>query len=388
MKTLTKTLKTTKPPKAVSTKPVWSGPSDEGANGGITFSLLSRFLVCRERFRIYVIEGLRTAEKFESRIEYGNMWHTCEESLAASTNRQVGSQVIAEPLKAYCQSLCKKHPLEQEQVQHWYNVCKEMFPRYVEYWSKHPDVKERTPLLQEQKFDVPYKLPSGRVVRLRGKWDAVDLIGKGKNAGIYIQENKTKSDINVDKVQRQMAMDLQSMMYIVALQEAQKSEICISQNVHEEYEFRSFKEVLQGTIKGVRYNIVKRSAHKSVDSLVKKVEEDERNGRIGEWFARWKVDINQVDIDRFKNRCLDPILEDLCDWYQHVSTAKDPFEPYCHNPNTPGDATAYASSVHWQHPFGIYNVLNEGGSSDLDEYLHTGSAVGLQKVETLFRELQ
>ena len=68
-------------------------------------------------------------------------------------------------------------------------------------------------MLQEQVCDVPYNLPSGRVVRLRGKFDSVDLI----DGGIYLQENKTKGDIDKIQVERQLSFDLQTLMYSVAL---------------------------------------------------------------------------------------------------------------------------------------------------------------------------
>src|SRR6185369_9120155 len=66
--------------KPVAPKPrVWAGPMDAGPTGGITQSLLSMFLVCRERFRLRVIEGLHSFDRFNHRIEYGSMWHICEE---------------------------------------------------------------------------------------------------------------------------------------------------------------------------------------------------------------------------------------------------------------------------------------------------------------------
>ncbi len=58
------------------TGPLWKGPEVDG----ITFSLLSRFIACPERFRILVTEGLQPHDEFNHRIEYGNMWHTCEEA--------------------------------------------------------------------------------------------------------------------------------------------------------------------------------------------------------------------------------------------------------------------------------------------------------------------
>lgn len=160
-------------PRTKRTGPLWKGPEQDG----ITFSMLTRFLSCRERFRLYAIEGLRPVEQFNHRIEYGQMWHVCEEAVARDPlpPDHMGSPWF-QALMVYCKELCRKFPLSQDQVDHWYNVCKVQFPLYVDYWSQHPDVINRVPLLQEQVFDVPYKLPSGRIVRLRGKWDSVDLV--------------------------------------------------------------------------------------------------------------------------------------------------------------------------------------------------------------------
>lgn len=355
--------------------PLWKGPEVDG----ITYSLLSRFLVCRERFRCLVVEGLRPAEEFNHRLEFGSMWHVCEESLAAgqSPTNRVDQWT---PLVNYVRELCRKYPLQREQIYHWYQVCLALFPVYVEHWSKHPDVTERTPLLQEQVFDVPYKLPSGRIVRLRGKWDSVDLIGKGKEAGIYLQENKTKSQIDGAKITRQLNYDLQTMMYLVALS--------VWKTKWQNGEIGSGKGVLQLKdlpLKGVRYNVIRRSSHKTPESMMKKVFEDRESGRIGEWFARWKVEITPADITRFRNQCLNPILEQLCDWWEWITKAKDPFSPNdgC---ETPKDKSVH-SSIHWTHPFGVYNILDEGGSTDLDNYLETGSELGLTRADNLFPEL-
>lgn len=207
--------------KPAKREPLWEGPESTGPQGGVTQSLLGRFLVCRERFRVSTIEGLKARDTFRPQIEYGNMWHVCEEAFAAGDNGIVTPTVLWQSqLTDYCKKLAKNYPLEQEQVNHWYGLCKAFFPLYVKHWSQHPDVKSRTPLMQEETFRVPYTLPSGRVVQLRGKWDSVDLIGKGKDAAIFIQENKTKSTIDRVKLARFLRFDLQSLFYLIALQEA------------------------------------------------------------------------------------------------------------------------------------------------------------------------
>jgi hypothetical protein len=397
--------------KAIRLKPrsesVWAGPCGKGPNGGITQGLLSRFLVCRERFRLAAVEGLQPVDSFNHKLEYGQMWHTCEESLANGdgevkvTDHGKLKPVWEARLQAYCKTLCQRYRTQQEQIQHWYNACKVQFPVYVSYWAKHPDVKQRTPILQEQVFNAPYALPSGRIVRLRGKWDSVDLIGKGKGAGVYLQENKTKGDIKEEQLKRQLSsgFDLQTMLYLVALNQ----------------------ESYGGPLRGVRYNVIRRPLSGGKGSIVqgkgtqgskcskcketgilkdgtacpkcdgvgriggKPPETDEEFfGRLGTilreepeyWFMRWKVEVSQTDIERFKVQCLNPILEQLCDWWEWISTDSrgDPWRECC-------------TGQHFRYPYGIYNVLQEGGSAEMDEYLNTGSELGLARTKTLFREL-
>ncbi len=62
------------------------------------------------------------------------------------------------------------------------------------------------------------------------------------------------------------------------------------------------------------------------------------------------------------------------------------------NPADPFSPThirgCYPVYIHWQHPFGVYNAMNEGGCTDLDEYLASGNVVGLRQIDNLFPELE
>jgi hypothetical protein len=387
--------------------PVWQGPEKDG----ITFSLLAKFLVCRERFRLYVIEGLRPADDFSHRIEFGNMWHVCEEGLAAGDFSQPDFAELMpyyQPLKKYAQSLAKKYPLSQEQIDHWYRICQIEFPVYVKYWSSHEDMTSRTPLLQEQVFDVPYSLPSGRTVRLRGKWDSVDLIGTGSNAGIWLMENKTKGDVDEQQLRRQLKFDLQTMMYVVAL-------------LTERNDGKGWGAGAK--VKGVRYNVVRRWGSGKGAVVRHKATEGAKcpkckgsgyataftsplcpkcngRGRIGgkpeetkedyyarikaiiegnpeEYFWRWNVEVSEKDVLRFRRECLDPLLEAVCQWYDLVCTngGKSPYdEP--------------TQGLHYRMPFGITSGLLDGGETELDRFLADGNEVGLRRVDDLFPELK
>lgn len=343
-----------------SAEPVWKGPEEDG----VTQSMLARYLSCKERFRVMVIEGLKPTPKFHAPIDFGNMWHVCEEALA-------GKEDWTQNLKVLCSLLCNKFRFQQEQIEHWYKVCQAVFPLYVDHWAKHPDVRERTPLLQEHPFDVPYRLPSGRVVKLRGKFDSVDLIGTGKAGGVYLQENKTKSGIDEDAIRQQLKFDLQTNVYLIALEIDGRTRWGIGKPPR---------------IAGVRYNVIRRSAHKSVESMLKKLEDDRADKRIGEWFARWKVEVSAADVAKFKRTCLNPVLENLCDdyeWWLHCKVRS--LDPFDHSERE--SFFEHHRPRHFRKPYGIYDPVEEGGFGDVDGYLETGSEVGLVRVTDLFPEL-
>lgn len=368
--------------------PLWAGPCGDGPLGGVTQSMLGRYLSCPERFRIYAVEGLQVADSFSAPLEFGNMWHVCEEMHANSVGDGLreDNQCWERSLYAYCIKLYNQHPMNRDKVDHWYSMCKAMFPLYVKHWSEHDDMKQRVPLMSEQVFDVPYKLPSGRVVRLRGKFDSVDLVEGGPNAGVWLMENKTKSGIDKQKLQRQLTFDLQTLTYIIALDEARTTM---------DFELGGGKdELLEKTpIRGVRYNVVRRSAHKSVESMLKKLTEDTEAGRVEEWFARWNVEVTERDIAKFKQQCLDPVLENLCDdyeWWHYVKTRtpeQSAFDDYEHRCMAQGEFKHHYKR-HFRLPYGIYSPVHEGGFGDVDAYMDTGSTAGLRRAETLFPELQ
>jgi hypothetical protein len=382
-------------PDAPRQGPLWKGPEVDG----VTFTLLSRFLVCRERFRLLVIEGLRPSEGFNHRIEYGNMWHLCEEHHARGNDPTRGNKADkAMPLwegalKEYATALAKRYPIQREQVEHWWNVCRTQFPVYVHYWARNTDVVQRIPLLQEYAFKVPYQLPSGRTVLLRGKWDSVDVIGKGKGTGIYLQENKTKGDVVEAQLKRQLTFDLQTMLYLVALENQLEFQ--------GQTDLRLPPGVAGSTLGGVRYNVIRRPLsggkysivrHKPSKSNMYGESPEEYYARLGSlikenpehFFMRWRVEVQPEDIARFRKRCLDPILEQLCDWWEWVRLTPHG-DPFSDRDGSFGEPEP--NHIHWQHPFGVYNVLDEGGSTDLDEYLSSGSLAGLTRTDNLFPEL-
>jgi hypothetical protein len=93
------------------------------------------------------------------------------------------------------------------------------------------------------------------------------------------------------------------------------------------------------------------------------------------FFMRWRAEILTADIEKFKQQFLNPILEQLWDWWEWIGAE-------CDNPWRVGN------KLHYRYPFGVWNPMMEGRASEVDEYLATGSTAGLVKATTLFNELE
>lgn len=375
---------------------LWHGPCADGPLGGVTQSMIGKWLGCRERFRVKYILGLSPPERWSKLTGFGNMWHAAEEAHAA--NRDPAPALLKQ-----AQADLQKHPMDREEIAKWFSICCVQFPEYVKHWREHPDVTGRMPLMQEQVFDVQYELPSGRTVRLRGKFDSVDLI----DGGVWLQENKTKSEVDALEIQRQLKFDLQTCYYQIALRLMQVDEHRATTN---ELPLEFYKR----EVRGVRYNVVRRDCpirkHKEKctkprygtgrnagkllhPGSVTPAETDEHfyqrllsdyiQAEPSEWFLRLRSEVSARDIKIFKETCLDPILEQMCWWYDEVAGVKVDYGA----PNTPYRAGWLMKALNYRMPFGVCNALVEGGATEYDAFFESGSTAGM--VETkMFTELQ
>ena len=372
--------------------PLWAGPSGEGRNGGVTFSLLGKFLACRARFKVQAVDGLKPHQTFSHKAEYGQMWHTCEEHYAAGNGWQAA-------LATFTAALTKQYPLEGAQVSKWSAVCRQAFPVYLNYWQGEEKRNKVAHLYQEKVFDLPYRLPSGRVVRLRGKMDGVDLLEKDP-PGTYLFETKTKGNVDEGLLQRQLLFDLQTMLYLVVLDTWQE---------------------LPHKLRGVRYNCIRRPLSGGKGTITQRKPtrgskcgkckgngygpagiprtcpkcrgQGRTGGKPGEtatayydrlggiiaaspsdYFYRWHVAVTPLDLQRFKDTFLNPVLEQMAWWYDTVVLGKTVPLP------------AYAAT--WRLPYGVRSYVDEAGDLDVAEHLTSGSTVGLRRVDTLFPELE
>lgn len=352
-------------------RPCWDGPESSSKNGGITQSLLGAFLSCPARFKAKVIDNLKPRDRFNHRMHYGNMFHLCNEAYNEDTGPEdTGTKLIEKRLDEYTRELLIQYPFDQEDILKWSRVCAIQFPVYLDYWRSHHENPNRTSLLQEEVFYVPYRLPSGRTVYLRGRWDGVEL----DEEGIWLCESKTKGTIDVEQIQRRLKYDLQTMLYLVALQKYDKAPLLGS---------ISSRHI----VRGVRYNVVRRplSGGKGTIKQTKNETVDQYYDRLAQYirdepetyFFRWQSEVSVEDINAFEKNTLIPCLERLCLWWDWFGCGKSL------GTNT---VSQCLSTLNFIMPFGVNHVTDEYGSP-YDDYITSGSTIGLVKCDNLFPEL-
>ncbi len=352
--------------KYVKHQPLWAGPQSPHKNGGVTQGLLGKFIACPTRYYALAVEGLVPRKRFSHKSEYGTMFHLCSE---ISERSGLGKGSWENALARHTEKLCRLYPFEQDEVEKWYRVCRVQFPVYLDYWRAHLDPTVRTPLLQEQVFDVPYKLPSGRIVRLRGRWDAVEY----SEGGIWLVESKTKGDVDEVKIARRLTNDLQTMLYLIAMRQGLGTNSYIN---------------CSAPIRGVRYNVVRRplSGGKGTIKQLKTETIDQYYERLANYireephtyFWRWQTEISSDDLETFEQRILIPYLERLCLWHEWKVLGQN---------QTTNKVSSILNILHVCTPFGVPAVTDEYGT-EYDDWVLTGSEIGLDRTDVLFPELE
>lgn len=369
------------------TEPLWQGPEVSG----ITFSLLSRFLVCRHRFWIQVIQGLREDEGFNIALEFGSLFH-------AALEAHEGKQPWEPSIQKYYRYLLQEYSGSEATITKWYKICKMLFPLYTKHYQQHHETVHGVPVMQEQQFRIPIKLPSGRIVHLRGKFDSVHRI----RHFIYLQENKTKGNIDIEGIQKTVDQNLQTMIYQIALREALKNgggkAFDTGTGTVVDCPGATSARFPRLQIAGNIYNVVRRplsekyairpKKDESDDAFIKRlqtfIQEKQASKQQSEhYFYRWQVPISSDMVDNFARHCLFPLLEQVCDWWESIR--ENPFDPW-HTVGDDGDQVI--NQQHWRLPYGIYNSIYGGFRGDYFNYLSTGSRAGLRQIDNLFPELE
>ena len=365
-------------PKTVAPSPSWT------LDKGVSQSLLNRFLGCRERFRLYAVEGMREGGS-RDQMDFGTYFHDLLENYSRNPNHSAEAIILMtqKSVNSRCPNL--SHELRQ--------VCETIFNRYVWYFSetKYHYVD------QEAVFDVNYAVPGYRTIRLRGRFDEIILRPDGT---IWIQENKTKEKINAEQLVSTIPLNLQTMLYAVAAQLHYGKKVSgIVYNVIRKPTSKPSK---------VKMNKAELEAWKAENPKSKALQRQETQfeflerldndieSRPEHYFLRWEYGLTDSKLELWRKHVLDPILISLIQWWESVK--HDPFSPWeerdekgnlvqIPDTNGKGHLIPLPNPHHWQRPFGVYDSMTNS-VGDFYEVLALGKRTNVTVNNIPFQELQ
>lgn len=310
---------------------------------GISYSSLCKFLICRERFRIYKIEGLVEDDGWNHKMNYGTFMHNGSEGF-----RKQGKQGQEDAISKLQVAWMNEYPESQQDICLYASLAKYQ----CEQWRKYYGNDKKKYFAFETRFFEKFKLPSGRVVPIEGYTDALCV----KKSGISIYDMKVKGRIDEYQLEHQLKYDAQMMIYSLCVQKRLK------------------RKPVQGKDKvtGIIYDVVRRpevgyklrrKKDESLASYVKRFKEHIRENP-DYYFIRKEVPVLQSHLLHFKKFCLFPILEQLADWYDTMSAVNFSTKEFC--------------KEHFIRPFGIYDSEEFTGRMDYFNYVMTGSKYKLK----------
>jgi hypothetical protein len=306
---------------------------------GLSYSMMSKFTNCRERFRIASVELYRHSDTREA-MEFGTIFH---KALELHAMRKTAMQINSELIKKY-----KNTSVDPLLIR----IAAVIVPHYLSFYK---DEKYKY-VAQEEVFDIPYiSTVNGRVIRLRGRFDEIFE----RDNSLWLQENKTKSKIQDDLIAKTLPYDLQTMLYCYAIRTVKKR-----------------------TVGGVLYNVIRKpglvqSAKESDSQYLVRIS-DSIAKDPGHYFKRFENELHSNSIDTFNRTTLFPLIESIVVWWESVK--KNPFNPWVDEKGNP-------NPHHYMRPFGVYDPMAYG-EGDFFEYIVTGQPIGLIKKDTCFPELE
>lgn len=323
---------------------------------------------CRESFRLGAVEGW-TPKNIKVPLEFGSAFHKCMEYVEGGGRVENIDRVCDDYLSARKKDknagMTADDLTDLERVMGMVEVT---YQAYFDYWNDVPTFvsakrKYRDSAFkykyQEEAFDVVHLLPSGRKVRLRGRWDAVLTHPITKR--LMLQENKTKERIDEYAITHGLKKDLQTQFYLWSLH--------LTEGVYPRH---------------VLYNVIRRpglrpGVKETVVEFVKRVSDD-IDARPDHYFMRWVVDVDIEDIVNFRDRTLNPLLATIVEWWDSIK--HDPFSPWTLADGKP-------NMLHFERPFGIYDSAAFGnGMGDFHQIRYADNYEPFYQREMPFPELE
>ncbi len=263
---------------------------------GITQSLLSLFLECRQKARYY-LDGWESPY-YSQPLTDGTIGHgILEFAYNDIIKRKFKVNPNLKDIRKYSNQVeklwYKEHPRPSQQglecLEYSLALSEALLPIYFDYYKK--DLKKIKWLSLEEKFKVPITLSDGRKTFVCGKKD-----GEFKSGGLWLFETKFKALINEGNLIDTLGYETQVFLYMWS-------------------KYKQTKIVPEGVL----YNIIRRTSLRlkkgeSLQKFAKRVGKDAES-RPDFYFIRIPIDIEKRDLMNFEEEVLG-LLKDFYDWIE------------------------------------------------------------------------
>jgi len=313
---------------------------------GVTFSLLSTFLDCREKARFYLQGWTPTSASMA--LTFGSIVHKIDEWVRDDIRK---GKLTEPPSTEHIKKLIKKveklwhkeNPRaglrELEYLELSLLLSEGVLPQYFKYWYKdYSDLKwEKVEGVFKVPFTVTDKGGTKHKTFLRGK---IDGSFKLKNSGTWLFETKTKSRIDEEILSDILPFEMQANIYLSVLKRLDKK-----------------------NPSGLLYNIIRRPnlrqrKNEPIAAFAKRISDDVAE-RPDWYFVRMEMAVSADEIDRFELG-LEDLVSDFLLWWA-------------------GESGHYKNTGHCQNKFGLCPFVGLCLRGEKTYYFQR---------ETVFRELQ
>lgn len=284
----------------------WPGP----LKGGVTQSLLSKFLEDPYQFYIYAGLGLEEPKDPEPNLVWGDTFHRGLEHVIAIPYQlnEFTPEDWAQTFEVVDTHLNEKWPM----APHTYALSiQHMLPLYDDSYKC-----EYGKFITEQKFQQEYTTRSGNLVSLRGKADGVQYLDNDTFGDVLV-EHKCKGKIDINQTYAETPFDLQVTLYCKVF---------------------DTRTVIYDLIRipDTQWSLPPKRQFESPKNYIKNLYYDRLWGDFPVtkkkhlWIQQTTINLTDEQIECNMAEMVDPIIDRLCMYYEYVSDSNFDFQNPSH----------------------------------------------------------
>lgn len=307
-------------------EPIWDLWKD-----GVTQGSISRFLECREQFRLRYVFGWQTKARATT-TAFGSAFH---DILA---HVQFKNLPVDKAVRRYLKGMGDLAPTQREAVTLMLAEVQLIIELYLEHYKKeHAKWKF---VGREQEFCIGHDFGADReIIPLRGVFDGIFE----KNKCLYLLETKTKGRIDELTLQGMLHKDVQTQLYLYVMSKL--------------YPDKKIDGVCYDVVRNPQLRIGKTE---SLKNYLKRLKSDIKK-RPDWYFVRLQVTMLPQDTEKWVKTFLNPVLTQIANWWDAIGS----------DPNNP-----WGKAEHFYNP-GAF--VNQYGRSDLFDAVTTDQYFSLER---------